>query len=152
MELGNAYAVIDPRQQEDDKRVMYLQSVDVSDEHQGKGIGSYLIAFVVETAHELGMDVIKLDDSSDFFNKPAENIYSKFGFQYFEDGDSTMEARVNDLLAGKRYNRFKTVPDDFEIRWEKTRISIEEGERFELRAYFHSTKKLKTFGKKSTKK
>jgi ribosomal protein S18 acetylase RimI-like enzyme len=62
------------------KRV-YMEAFRVVKEYQGKGVGQYLLKYVIEKVKEQGYSEITIGVEDD--NENAKHIYSKFGFTEF---------------------------------------------------------------------
>ena len=61
-------------------RVLLLEDVIVIGEHRGRGLGSCLVAHVLNWAHEQGMARVTLLADRD--NQAALGFYRKLGFEY----------------------------------------------------------------------
>lgn len=68
-----------------DGSFMVIHALAVAPEYQGKGLGSEIVRFCIETAKAGGYRAIRLDIVPG--NLPAQKLYEKNGFSYIEDAD-----------------------------------------------------------------
>lgn len=69
------------------KKNIYIRSLEVFE--KGKGFGSMLLNECINDAIKYGIKIIYLDDFSER-QREENNIYIKFGFNYFNDKDTKM--------------------------------------------------------------
>ncbi|SET42444.1 GNAT family N-acetyltransferase [Thalassotalea agarivorans] len=58
-----------------------IKSMRVAQVHQGKGIASNLMVFLLNQAKQLGYSKLSLETGTQSFFKPAHQLYQKFGFK-----------------------------------------------------------------------
>ena len=64
------------------RRQVYIDQIGVQPEHQGKGVGTALMAHAEKLAQEEGMDFVALDSWD--FNKEAHQFFFSRGYQTYK--------------------------------------------------------------------
>ncbi len=74
--------------------ILWINWLYVNASHRGRGIGTALLNFTIETARELGCRKLYLDTSSDAIYSAATALYERSGFtlegelrDYYEEGE-----------------------------------------------------------------
>ena len=79
----------------------HIPELFVNDKFRGAGVGTFLILCVMAYADSHGLNIAKLYDASDNFNK-LRNIYTNIGFLYDETNSHEMTGNVKEIYESMK--------------------------------------------------
>lgn len=81
-EANESYKLVKWTKEVPNKKVLIVHVLAVSPKHSGKGLGTKMMAYIMDYAKETKMQAIRLDVISN--NNAAEHLYKKMGFQFVQ--------------------------------------------------------------------
>ena len=89
----------------DDRTLIYITYLEISDEQKNMGYGTILLYQVISDAYHNGVTYVNLDDVSDNCHK-QNNIYKRMGLWYvYGMDDNTMCGNLRNILYGRKNYR-----------------------------------------------